>query len=133
MTKDLTSENFGWRRILKAMRRNSNGIRQFKSPHLSFASKDYVSVIDWQENKITKPPLCKKLTDTKIENNIKLKIPICLPVLPCHTQAVERTVKLVTDATQKVIERKNRDRYINALLTSRSKLSKLNITKDYVL
>ena len=90
-------------------------------------------MIDWQEKDITKPPLRKKLIDTEIENNIKLKIPICLPALPCHTQAVERTIKLVTDASQKVIGSKNRDGYKNALLTSRSKLPKFNTKKDYVL
>ena len=66
-------------------------------------------MIDSEENDITKPPLCNKLTDTKIENNIKLKIPICLPALPCHKQDIEQIVKLVTDASLKVIGSKNRD------------------------
>ena len=66
-------------------------------------------MMNWQENNITKPALRKKLTDTEIENNIKLKISICLPALPCHTQAFERTVNLETDASQKVIGNKNRD------------------------
>ena len=42
----------------------------------------------------------------EIENNFKLKIPICPPALPCHAQAVKRTAKLVTDASQKVIKAK---------------------------
>ena len=54
--------------------------------------------MDWQENDTTKPALRKKLIDTETENNIKLKIPICIPALPCHTQGFERTVKLGTDA-----------------------------------
>ena len=79
-------------------------------------------MINWQENDITEPPLCKKLTDTELESNIRSKIPICFPAFPCHTQAVERTVELVTDASQKVIGNVNKDGYINALLTSGSKL-----------
>ena len=123
----------GWKRILKARRSNSNGILQFKITHLSFASKDYVSIIDFRENDITEPPLCKKFTDTEIENNIKLKIPICLPALVCHKQAVERTVKLVTDDSQKVIMGKKINGYIHALLIFRSKLPKFTAKKDYVL
>ena len=60
-------------------------------------------MINWQENEITEPLLCKKLTNTEIENNIRNKTLICFATLPSHTQAVERTVKLVTDASQKVI------------------------------
>ena len=108
------------------------GIRRFKLPHLVFESTDYVNMINWQENEITEPPLCKKLTNTEIENNIRNKTLICFPALPSHTQAVERTVKLVTDASQKVIGRENRDEHLNALLTSRSKLPKFKTKKDYV-
>ena len=122
----------GWRRILKAKKMGYKGIRRFKLPHLVFESTDYVNMINWQENEITEPPLCKKLTNTEIENNIRNKTLICFPALPSHTQAVERTVKLVTDASQKVIGRENRDGLINALLISRSKLPKFNTKKDYV-
>ena len=122
----------GWRRILKAKKMGCKGIRRFKLPPLVVESTDYVNTINWQENEITKPPLCKKLTNTEIENNIRNKTLICFPALPSHKQAVERTVKLVTDASQKVIGRENRDGHINALLTSRSKLPKFNTKKDYV-
>ena len=90
-------------------------------------------MIDWQENNITEPSLYKKIADSEIKNNIKFKIPICLSTLRCQTQAIERKVKLITDASQKVIENKNRDKYTNGLLTSRSKSSKFNTKKDCVL
>ena len=83
-------------------------------------------MMDWQENNITKSALRKKLTDTEIENNIKLKISICLPALFCHTQAFERTVKLETGVSQKMIGSKNRDGYIKDLSSSRSKLPQFN-------
>ena len=89
-------------------------------------------MIDWQENDITEPPLCNNLTDAEIESNIKNKTHSCFSALPCHTQAVERTVKLVTDAAQKVIGSENREGCINALLTSRSKLPKFNTKQDDV-
>ena len=119
------------RRISKACKNNSNGIRQFKIPQLSFASKDYVSMIDRKENDTTEPPFCAKLTYMEIANNIKLKIPICLPALPCYTQPIEQTVKLVTDSSQKVIGSKNRVGYNNALLTSRSKFPMVDIKNGH--
>jgi len=64
----------GWRRILKA-RRRSNGIRQFKSPLLSFVNTDYVSMIDWQENDITEPLLCKKLLTPNLKAILGEKFP----------------------------------------------------------
>ena len=50
----------------------------------------------------------QKLTDTKLESIIRSKILICSSAFPCHTQAVEQTVKLATDASQKVIGSKQR-------------------------
>ena len=75
-------------------------------------------MIDWQENYITEPSLCKKktLADADVKNNIKLIISICRPPLPCHAQAFVRTLKLRT--------------HINALLTNYcSKLPKFNTKK----
>ena len=63
---------------------------------------------------------------------LSLKFQSAPSALPCITQAFKRTVKLVTDALQKVIGSRNRDGYINALLTSRSKLSKFNKKKEYI-
>ena len=65
MTKDLATEKYGGKEILKAKRSNSNGIRQFKISSQLFASKDVVSIIDGQENNFTEPLLHKKLLKRK--------------------------------------------------------------------
>lgn len=42
---------------------------------------------------------------------------------PCHTQAVERCVKVVTEASTHVYGEKTRDGYIRAISNSRSVMS----------
>ena len=93
----------GWRRILKARRKGCNGVRRFKIPQLTYASASYIGIIDWQANDITKPPLTKELTDAEIESHTSEKMTISFPALPCHTQAVERMITLLTAAAQKVV------------------------------
>ena len=73
-------------------------------------------MIEWQEDCMIEPPLRKKLSETELKNNIWSKIPICFLSFLCHTQAVERTVKLLTGASQEAIRNVNRDGYVNGLL-----------------
>lgn len=46
--------------------------------------------------------------------------------LQCHTQAVERMVKLVTEVSIKVADELRRDGYIRAVLQSRSEMPKFD-------
>ena len=89
-------------------------------------------MIDWQANDITAPPLTKELTDAKIKSHISEKTTISFPALPCHIQAVERMITLVTAAAQKVVGEGNRNGYVNSSLSSRSKIPKFNTKKDYM-
>ena len=122
----------GWRSILKARRKGFNGVRRFKISQLTYASASYIGMIDWQANDITKPPLTKELTDAEIESYISEKTTISFPALPCHTQAVERMITLVTATAQKVVGEGNRNCYVNSSLSLRSKIPKFNSKKDYV-
>ena len=45
---------------------------------------------------------------------------IDFPRFPCHTQSVERCVKLVTDASNAVCGEKSRDGFIRVRLASRN-------------
>ena len=55
------------------------------------------------------------------------------PMYPCHTQAVERTVKLVTEASVSVIDASGRDGSIRNTISSRSKMSKFGSKRDFTL
>ena len=43
---------------------------------------------------------------------------------PCHTQAVERHVKVITDSARSVCGKERREGYIRAKLESRKRMSK---------
>ena len=54
-----------------------------------------------------------------------------LPEFPCHTQAVERTVQLVTRASVKVCGPDARDGFIRNTLQSRKDLPKVRTKSDF--
>lgn len=50
---------------------------------------------------------------------------------PCHTQAVGRMVKLVTEASLSATGTEARDGFVTAKLKSRSEMSKFNTKRDF--
>ena len=113
----------GLRRVLKA-RENCKGktIRDFRVPTLDFNAIDYVDMIQWNVCNVTPPPLLRNVLDKEIEEMIKTGRPLISDFnrFPCHTQAVERCIKLVTEASQSVCGTEARDGYIRSTLLSRS-------------
>lgn len=124
MDKRRYVRELGLRRILKA-RKNVKGktIRNFRVPTLDFTAIDYVDMIQWNACNVTPPPLLKNVTDEEIGELIKTGRPLMsdFNMFPCHTQTVERCVKLVTEASQSVCGTEARDGYIRSTLLSRSK------------
>lgn len=113
----------GWRRILKARKSKNQGeVRRFKVPPIKFNAQNYFDMIEWQDD-ITEPPLTKDISETQLEELIKSQEAYQgLTDLPCHTQAVERLIKLVTEASEKVCGEERRDGYIRTTLASRKKM-----------
>lgn len=106
---------------------DASTIRRFTVPAINFKAKTYYNLIDWTKVNITEPPLTKDLSLTELQTIVNLgssadvsQSPIFR--LPCHTQSVERTVKLVTEASQRVADEVRRDGYIRAILSSREKM-----------
>lgn len=54
-------------------------------------------------------------------------------IFPCHTQAVERAVKLVTDASTAVCGESARDGFIRARIELRAIMPSFNTKKEYKL
>lgn len=50
---------------------------------------------------------------------------------PCHTQAVERHVKVITDAARSVCGKERREGYIRAKLESRKRMSKYSTKSEW--
>lgn len=117
------------RRILKA-RQLGIGKRIFKIPKINFDAQDYVDLIDWSNCTVSEPPLTKDMSEEQLLDIIKSE-ESPFDFFPCHTQAVERYVKVITDASSKVCGEKSRDGYIRAKLDARTDLPKFDNKGQY--
>lgn len=131
----------GLRRVLKARTESRGGVRKFKVPKINFDAKDYIDMISWAENDVTEPPLVKHVSIDSLKDfirktseaqpNSKVDPLIDFPRLPCHTQAVERAVKLVTESAQNVCGSIAREGYIRAKIDSRENMPKFDTKKQF--
>lgn len=123
------------RRILKARSERVTRIRKFKIPSFNFNALHYTDIIAWHDKQIsvTEPPLTKSLSaetlNEIVENGLGIKDNIAL--FPCHTQTVERCIKLVTEASGAVCGEKKRDGFIRARLTSRQMMPFFNTKREF--
>jgi hypothetical protein len=123
----------GLRSILRARSQRVAGIRQFTVPELNYDSSDYIDLIDWQNTNITEPPLTADLSDAVIVDMVKNgeSSVVDFPRFPCHTQAVERCVKVVTEASAAVCGQTSRDGFIRSRLESRRIMPIFNTKAEY--
>ena len=78
---------------------------------------------------ITEPPLTQSLTTDEM---LALKVsPFDVPNYPCHTQAVERAIRLVTEASSSVISQAARDGVIRQKIKARKNLKTHATKKDF--
>ena len=92
-----------WRRIKKchySKKKKINKVRVFQVPKLQFEATEYYECIDWFSTDISEPPITKSISSEEIEDNINSgsMLDESFVCFPSHSQAVERTVKLVTEA-----------------------------------
>lgn len=126
-------------RKVKAARENSvsrsssssGDIRKFAIPKLNFEASDYYELVNWVDIPRHEPPITCNLTDYDIEEAIKSGSMPHLKKYPCHTQAVERHIKVVTDAAKSVCGKERREGYIRAKLESHKKMSKYTTKNEW--
>jgi len=96
-------------------------IREFVIPNINIDAVDYTCLIDWDDDQlpITEPPALKSLSNDNLANLIVH--PFIVPSIPCHSQSVERMVKLVTEVSRKAVGRDNRNKLIISTLNDRRK------------
>ena len=120
-------------RILKARLKKSSTLRQFKILKLNFDAGEYFDLIDWQDTAVTEPPL----TVNVLEADIRLLVAthggstVEFDRYPCHTQSVERYVKIVTEASLALCGQPARDGFIRSRLEARSIMPVLNTKSEY--
>ena len=116
-----------YRRILAARIENqssSGSIRKFRVPSLNFHAEDYTDLVEWQAIDRYEPPLMKHLSDDEVAASVKTNESAhvrAIAQFPCHTQATERCIRLVTEASAAVCCQDARDGFIRARIVSRKK------------
>ena len=95
---------------------------------LNFNAKKLVDLIDWSDDAISEPPLTCSLTTTELRKLIDS--PMEVPKWPCHTQSVERVIKMVTEASAKYFSHEKRDGGIRGQEASRRMVSKNDSKQD---
>ena len=76
-------------------------------------------MIDWENSFVTEPPLTNSLPNEDLLQCIDQQMEV--PNYPCHNQAVERNVKLVTEASLSVAGEEARHGMVLFTITSRKK------------
>lgn len=102
-------------------------VRKFRVPKLNFEAATYVDMIDL-EKELYEPPLTMHLSDEQI-CDIAIT-PLSIPNYPSHTQAVERAVKLTTEAASKVVGYEQRHGMICQRVKARRLIPKFLSKKD---
>lgn len=127
----------GLKHIIKIRQSSSTEkiVCTFLPPTVNFAATDYSEMIDWNSCKLSPPPLLRNVSTDFIDVLVKFgAIPDWdVRHFPCHTQAVERCVKLVTEASIKVCDAKSRDGVIRYTLLSRNIMLEFNCKTEFAL
>ena len=89
---------------------SSSKVRKFIIPKINFDATTYAELIDWERAKLTEPPLTSMLTEDEVM--AFKESPFQVPKYPCHTQAVERGIRLVSEASSAVIGPEARNGFI---------------------
>ena len=101
-------------------------------PKINFRATTYYNMIEWDG--ITVPPLTKDIASECIMdclNRNQLDIELKFLNLPCHTQAVERHIRVVTEVSSRVSGQSQREGTIMTTLISRKKMPKFNFKSQF--
>ena len=71
---------------------------------LNINANSYIDLINWTDTTISEPSFTYSVTTSEIKEMIDSKAfsELKIPELSCHTQSVERHIKLVTEASSLV-------------------------------
>ena len=131
----------GFRRILKSRReseetpRHSSIIPQFDVPEINIKAEHYSGLLHWKrDHQKTEPPITMTISKEKLCACIRdeKKLNEKLFDFHFHTQAVERCIKLITEASCKVYGKDSRDDFVRATIESRRKMPRLESKKDLI-
>lgn len=129
-----------WRKIFESKQNVSevDQVRYFKIPEFNINCNDYTTMIDLENIEVTTPLILDfvEVTENNVEELASKKLSeLCSDIdlihTPCHTQAVERSVKIVAEASAAVADENNRTGWILNTLKSRQNMSHFRSKKDF--
>ena len=122
------------KRILQArVNGEKDGIRYFRLPKIDFNATHYYNLVlyvdDWLEPILTRSYSTEDLRTYTVEN-----IDIFdFPDIPCHSQHVERTIRLVSETATKLADPKERDQRIRMTIHFRKCMPHFNSKQDFTM
>jgi len=108
----------------------SANVRQFLVPKLDFNAKSYYQLVPLDQLRMCEPPAIRDLTDQQLDNILEQPLRLSQP---CHNQAVERHVKLVTEASSTVVGYHRRDGLIRQKVRSHKLMPAFDNKKQFPL
>ena len=119
---------------MKARQQSVVAIRHFEIPVLNFSVTNYIDLIDWQTVQVSPPPILSGIPDDELMKLITEESDSFLDYkkYPCHTQVVERCIKIVTEASASVCGAENRDGFVKVKLLSRNKMPHSDTKNHYI-
>jgi len=103
-------------------------IRRLVIPRLNWQARNYHTMLDWKYL-VTEPPFIAKLSSAEIQSIVQY--PLVVPKWYNHTQAVERAIKVMCEASAAVTGPEERDGFIRQRLFARKMMPNMNSKKDY--
>ena len=113
---------------MATMQADVSNVRRFHRPKINNTAKVYHKVVNMNWAEIKEPPAIKHNCD---ENLAKIRQTPLKLQHPCHNQAVERHIKVVTEASAAVSTFERKDGVIRQKLKSQKLIKKLNNKCDY--
>lgn len=127
---DENIRRFASDKILDARSRStSSGIRLFDKSNIAvnFKAESYIDMVDWAQCHVTSPPVLSHVSNEQLQQNQH----IIMNQFPCHSQAVERTVKDISAASAKVYGHYSRHGMILQSKKCRLELPKVDSKADF--
>ena len=106
------------------------GVRPFKLAVINFGAAHYTELLEWEQELITEPPLTTDLTDGELQDICSQQLQVA--AFPVHTVAVERAVKVVTEAASAVIGEQRRHGWISSRLAHRRQLPSIKSKESFM-
>ena len=105
------------------------GVRYFDKGKvvINWSAESYFDMIDWTQCDVSDPPMLSHLS----VDELRINNPIVMKEIPCHSQAVERTIKDITAASKMVYSHKSRHGMILQTKKSRTELPRVDSKADF--